>query len=114
MGKEVRSELKPKVIRLDMTGTDYQSILKGPPGSVTMRSGLVQLSAGASVGEHSTEGREELIVVLEGKGEMRAAGQKPLVIGKGEVGYFPPETVHYMVNTGDGVFRYVYVVAKAR
>ena len=65
MGKEAKSELKPRVMRLDMTGTDYQAILGGPSESVTMRSGLVQLSAGASVGEQSTEGYEELIVEYE-------------------------------------------------
>ena len=114
MEKEAKSELKPRVMRLDMTGADYQAILAGPPESVTMRSGLVQLSSGAAVGEHSTEGYEELIVVLEGKGEMRVTGQRPMAIGEGEIIYCPPETLHNMVNTGDGVLRYVYVVAKAK
>lgn len=114
MEKEAKSELKPRVINLDMTETDYQRILDGPPGSVTMRSGLVQLSPWASVGAHSTEGYEELVVVLEGQGEMRVTGQSSLAIGKGVIVYCPPETEHNVVNTGDGVLRYVYVVAKAK
>ena len=54
---------------LDMGGTDYQPILKGPPDSATMRSGLVVLFPGDDVGEHSTENCEEIVIVLEGQGE---------------------------------------------
>jgi mannose-6-phosphate isomerase-like protein (cupin superfamily) len=45
---------------------------------------------------------------------MRVAGQGSLAIGEGEIVYCPPETLHNMVNTGDRVLRYVYVVAKAK
>ena len=89
-------------------------ILGGPPESVSMRSGLVVLSPGGSVGVHSTEGFEELVIVLMGQGEMQITGGDSLSIGEGTAVYCPPETEHNVVNTGAGALRYVYVVAKAR
>ena len=114
MIKASKSELKARVIRLDMKEMDYQQILGGPPDSVTMRSGLVRLSPGKSVGVHNTNGYEELIVVLEGKGEMRVTGQDSLTIGTGSTAYCPPETEHNVVNTGNDVLKYVYIVAMAK
>ncbi len=114
MEREAKIELKPKAIHLDMTKTGYQRILGGPPGSVSMRSGLVQLLPGSSVGVHNTGDYEELIIVLEGQGEFRSNGQDALAIGKGVMAYCPPETEHNVVNTGSAPLQYVYVVAKAR
>ena len=114
MVKESNNKLKAKVTHLNMTGADYQRILSGPPDSVTMRSGMVRLSPGKSVGVHNTKGYEELIVVLEGEGEMRVTGQDPLTIGKGSTAYCPPETEHNVVNTGDDVLKYIYIVAMAK
>lgn len=101
------------MIHLDAAGADYLPILTGPPESVTMRSGLVVLSPGSSVGVHSTEDFEELVIVLEGRGEVQITGQDSLAIGAGVAVYCPPETEHNVVNTDTGPLRYVYIVAKA-
>lgn len=61
---------QPKVIQLDTSGDGDLPLLKGPPESVKMKSGLVVLAPGKSVGKHSTEQNEELLVVFEGQGEM--------------------------------------------
>jgi hypothetical protein len=45
------------------------SQLSGPPKSVRMKWGYVVLSAGKSVGKHSTDHHEEVLVVLEGEGD---------------------------------------------
>lgn len=103
----------PQVIHLDAHGADYLPLLQGPPATVTMRSGLVTLAPGSSVGVHSTEGFEELLVVLEGQGEMQIPEQAPLAMMAGVVVYCPPETKHGVMNTGDSPLRYVFVVAKA-
>ena len=105
------TEPVPRVIPLDLNTTEYQRILGGPPGSVAMRSGLVQLSPGDAVGEHSTGRREELIIVLEGEGELRLNGSGALAVARGMTAYCPPDTEHNVVNTGTDVLRYVYVVA---
>lgn len=78
-----------------------------------MESGAVSLAPRASVGAHDTEDYEEVLVPLEGHGEMRIDGQPPLALGPGVVAYTPPHTRHDVVNTGDVVFRYVYVAARS-
>jgi len=112
MAKKKPNGLSPKVIHLDSAGSDYVRILGGPPETVSMRSGLVVLSPGSSVGLHNTENFEEIVVVLEGEGKMLVTGQNSVPIGAGVAVYCPPETEHDVVNTGSDSLRYVYVVAK--
>ena len=103
-----------KVITLNTGGKDYQRVLGGPPESSTMRSGLVTLAPGKSVGKHSTENYEELVIVLKGKGTMQITGGDTLSFARGEVLYCPPHTEHNVTNTGGGALQYLYVVAEAR
>lgn len=77
-----------------------------------MQSGQVTLSRGASSGRHSTEEYEELLVVLEGKGEIILTGERPLVTAECAA-YLPPRTSHDVYNSGPAVLRYVYVAARA-
>ena len=105
---------KAKVISLESSGKDYVPILTGPPESVNMRSGLVVLAPGKSVGKHSTEQNEELLVVLEGQGEMTFRDGSKLPVRANSALYCPPQTEHNVTNTGAGPLRYVYVVAGTR
>ena len=105
---------KPLAISLDPAATGYTPVLSGPPTTVGMRSGYVVLAAGASVGRHSTERYEELIVVLGGAGELRLTGRSPLALREGAVAYSPPNTEHDVINTGTAPLRYLYVVAPER
>ena len=106
--------LAPRVILLDLQGNAYQPLLRGRPGTAGMRSGLVVLSPGESVGRHDTGAHEEQLVVLEGEGEFRVEGAEPLAINVATAVYCPPHRQHDVVNTGWGPLRYVYVVAEAR
>ncbi len=101
----------PKVVRLDRTATEYQRILGGPPESVTMRSGYVVLMPQQSVGRHNTGSYEELVIVLDGEGEMLLGDGSSLKLGPNSVAYCPPATEHDVRNTGSMPLRYVYVVA---
>jgi len=103
-----------KVIPLAASGENYVSVLGGPPESVNMRSGLVLLSPGKSVGKHSTGQNEELLIFLEGAGEMTFKNGSKLPVKGNSALYCPPETEHNVTNTGSGLLRYVYVVSKAR
>jgi len=103
----------PRVMPLQAAGRDYVPLLQGPPQSVFMHSGLVVLAPGKSVGKHSTKGNEEMLVVLEGQGEMRIAGGKDLPFTKEMALYCPPNTEHDVFNTGVTTLRYVYVVSRA-
>jgi putative monooxygenase len=101
------------VITLDSAGKTELPILAGPPETVTMRSGLIALTAGESVGKHSTGHREEVLIVLEGRGKMTFADGTSLPVEAGHAVYCPPETEHNVTNTGSALLRYVYVVASA-
>jgi len=105
---------KAKVISLESSGRDYVPLLTGAPESVNMRSGMVVLAPGKSVGKHSTEQNEELLIVFEGQGEMTFRDGSKLPVKAQSALYCPPETEHNVTNTGTGPLRYVYVVAGTR
>jgi len=105
---------RPKVVELDSAGKDFLSVLAGPPESVTMKSGLVVLAPNKSVGKHSTGQHEELLVVLEGQGEMSFKDGSKLEVKANHALYCPPQTEHNVTNTGRGMLRYVYVVASVK
>lgn len=109
-----KSKPHPKVVALDSAGKDYLQVLAGPPESVTMKSGLVVLTHGKSVGKHTTGRHEELLVILEGKGEMTFGDGSKLPVEAGHALYCPPETEHNVTNTGASILRYVYIVAAAK
>ena len=107
------SKPAPKAIALQQQSDGYQELLGGPPASAGMKSGLVALAPGKSVGKHSTEDHEEMVIVLEGNGEMVLADGSKLPIGPNSAAYSPRGTQHDVINTGSGVLRYIYVVAEA-
>ena len=72
------------------------------------------LAPGKSVGKHTTGQHEELLVILEGKGETSFADGSKLPVEAAHALYCPPETEHDVTNTGTGTLRYVYVVAAAK
>jgi len=102
----------PKVVELDAHGHDYRPVLNGPPETAGMRSGLVVLASQKSVGRHSTGQNEEVLIVLEGQGQMLFGDGRTLPVEANHAVYCPPRTVHDVKNTGQSVLRYVYVVAK--
>lgn len=103
-----------KVIPLESSRKDITPVLGGPPESIRMKSGLVVLAPGKSVGKHSTEQNEELLIFFEGQGEMSFKDGSKLPAKANSAIYCPPETEHDVTNTGAGVLRYVYVVSNAR
>ena len=105
--------LEPKLIPLDLGAKEYMRILGGPPETVTMHSGLVVLEPGKSVGKHNTENYEEVLVILEGAGEMMITGGPKLELKGGSIVYCPPRTEHDVICTGSAKLRYVYIVANA-
>jgi mannose-6-phosphate isomerase-like protein (cupin superfamily) len=109
-------EEKPhaKVVKLDSAGKHDTLLLSGPPETVTMRSGLVILEPGQTVGKHSTGAHEEILVILEGEGAMTFKDGVKLQVDANHILYCPPDTGHDMMNTGKSVLRYVYIVANAK
>jgi mannose-6-phosphate isomerase-like protein (cupin superfamily) len=103
-----------KVIPFESSGKDFQPLLSGPPETVTMKSGLVTLSPGKSVGKHSTGQHEEMLVILAGSGGMIFKDGSAMQIAANQALYCPPNTEHDVKNTGTGTLRYVYIVARTK
>jgi len=113
LGSAQTSKPQAKVIALQSQGQDVTPVLSGPPETVTMRSGFVVLAPGKSVGKHSTQQNEELLVILDGEGEMTFRDGSKLAVRESTALYCPPETEHNVTNTGTRPLRYVYIVARA-
>jgi mannose-6-phosphate isomerase-like protein (cupin superfamily) len=113
VGQVGQKHPRAKVVALDSSGKEL-SVLNGPPESVGMRSGYIVLSPGQSVGKHSTGHHEELLVVLQGAGEMLFKDGSKLPVKANTAVYCPPETEHNVMNASSQMLRYVYVVAEVR
>ncbi len=89
-------------------------LLSGPPETRFLKSGYVKLSPGESIGFHSTGRGEEIILPISGEGEVRFPGADPFRVSPGFMIYNPAETEHDVINTGEGVLEYIYIVAKSQ
>lgn len=105
---------KPMTLSISL-GSEEQNkrILAGPPQNYCLRSGLVNLLPGVSVGKHNTEDYEEMVIVLEGQGEMLWTEGR-LAINIRQAAYCPPYTEHDILNTGTTTLKYVYIVTKIK
>ena len=102
-----------KVVPLEPGDQSYFLPLKGPPETKSFRSGLVTLAFGKAIGEHDSGVNEEMLVPLEGTGELRFTDRPAVVIKPGLITYAPAHTRHNMVNTGSGTLRYIFITARA-
>lgn len=81
-----------------------------PPESKTLKSGRVRLAPGEEVGEHVTEKREELIVILKGSARLEKEGAR-INLQQGETHYIPEGTKHNIKNDSDKELEYIYIVS---
>ena len=105
--------LQPRSIQLPPANEKYTRLLWGPPEAYTFKSGCVELLPGESIGLHSTQGNEEMLITLSGGGELRCPGKESLSMQPSCVLYNPPQTMHDVVNTGNQPLRYIFVVVNA-
>lgn len=92
----------------------YQRLLNNEFGTFGVKSGHIILKTGEKVGLHSTGEREEVIIVLKGKGEARINSDNILKIEANSVLYIPPRTDHDIKNTGAEILEYIYVTSMAQ
>jgi len=92
-------------------GDEYLLLLEGAPTTHGMRCGRVVLRPGEAAGEHTTGGHEEVLVILEGRGELWFRDFPSLAAEEGYLLYVPSDTVHDVRNTGTLSLRYLYIVA---
>ena len=102
-----------KAIPLEPGDQSYFLLLKGAPETQSFRSGLVTLAPGKEVGVHNSGINEEMLVPLEGEGELRFADRPPITIKPGMITYAPAHTEHNVVNTGNSRLRYIFITAKS-
>ena len=86
----------------------YKLLIK-PPDSKTMKSGRVILESGEEVGEHVTENKEEMIIVIKGIATLFREGISTIV-NSGETVYIKEGVKHNVKNETDDELEYVYVV----
>lgn len=103
-------DLKPVLVKIEEK-KHFKRLLSGVPQTKGMKSGYLVLKPGESVGEHNTESREEVIIVLAGRADVYCQGRKVFSAREGNLIYIPPETAHNIKNTGKDILRYVYVVS---
>ena len=92
----------------------YQRLFSKESGTFGVKSGHVILKPEENIGAHSTNEREEVIVVLKGEGEVEAGNDSAVTIEANSVLYIPPHTKHDIKNTGKGVLEYVFITSPAR
>ncbi|MFH1441457.1 MAG: cupin domain-containing protein [Candidatus Omnitrophota bacterium] len=104
---------KAVVIKLE-SGNKYQRLLAGSPQTAGMRSGHVNLMQGEEIGEHSTDNKEEAIIILNGKAQVLSEKSDPITAESECLIYIPANTKHNIKNIGQGVLQYVYVVSELK
>ena len=77
-----------------------------------LSSGLVKLKPKESIGEHSTEDREEIIIILKGKARVRYGRRGSLILKDNSFAYFPARTIHNIENIGSSPLQYTYITAR--
>ena len=80
-----------------------------PPATQQTKAGKVRLEPGESIGEHVTEHREEIIIVLSGTATITANGQSTAVRA-GNTYFIPVNTTHNVTNRIQEPIEYIYVV----
>lgn len=77
-----------------------------------LRAGLVTLRPRQAIGEHKTNGKEEIIIILKGSAAIYYGKNKKIKAPQNAFVYIPPQTIHNVINCGRLMLRYVYVTTK--
>ena len=88
---------------------ETQIVVK-PPFSRIMKSGRVLLMPDEDVGEHTSDKREELIIILNGDAAIIADGET-IQISEGETYFIKEGVKHNVKNISDEPLEYIYVVS---
>ena len=89
----------------------FQRLLGDSSKAKGLAAGLVTLRPRESVGEHKTERKEEIILILKGQAVLSYGRGKKTKVKQGTFVYIPPETIHDVKNPGRKNLQYVYITA---
>jgi len=104
---------KPKIVKLE-SNSKYQRLFNKDSGTRGLKSGHVILKKGEEIGEHSTNDLEEALVILKGKGSLLVNSEEEFDFEDNSVLYIPPDTVHNVKNTGNGILEYIFITSNAK
>jgi len=103
----------PLVIKF--TGKEkYQRLLSPEAQTNGLKSGLVNLKPGEEIGEHSTNEREEAIIILNGKAIIYYTDGNHFDAEADSIVYMPPNTRHNIKNVGEVILSYIFVVTPVK
>lgn len=80
-----------------------------PPGSKLLKAGKIELQPGEDVGEHKTDRREEIIIVLKGTATLIKEGEE-ITMKRGDSHYIQEGITHNVKNLSKSKTEYMYVV----
>jgi len=104
---------KTKAFATQLESTQRFTRLLGDSSKIKgLRSGLVILKPRESIGEHKTEKKEEVIVILKGSAVIYFGKSKKIKASQNTFVYIPPEILHNVKNTGSKILRYIYVTSR--
>jgi mannose-6-phosphate isomerase-like protein (cupin superfamily) len=112
--KENDQTPNPRIMSFNPDSNLNQSIFKGEKDSVVFYSGVVTLFPDSSAELHNSEIYEEMIITLEGEGELRVPNKGIFPVKFGKIALVPPNTDHQMLNTGTKNLKYIYIATKAK
>lgn len=101
---------KPFAVRLE-GNKKYQRLLSGIPQTKGIRAGYVNLKPEEDIGEHSTDSKEEVLIILNGKAEISCGNLSVLLAEADTLIYIPANTKHNVKNIGKALLKYVYITA---
>ena len=104
--------MKPFMMNLTEDNTCQRTPILTIENARKLKSGMVVLHHSEKVGEHNTNDREELIIVLEGNATLEVEGTDNFEVKSGSVAYIPPNTKHNVINKSESELRYIYIVTK--
>lgn len=81
-----------------------------PPESQKLKSGRVKLEPGEEIGEHVTEKREEILVILKGEATVWKEGGEEKKVPAGGTHFVEEDVKHNVLNKGDKPLEYIYTV----
>jgi len=103
-GKVICTQLKGRQRFLRLLGDSNKA--KG------LKAGLVTLKSKESIGEHKTENKEEVLIILKGSATIYYSQGKRIKAPKNSFVFIPPETQHNIKNSGSKILQYIYVTTQ--
>lgn len=79
-----------------------------------LKSGLVTLKPKELIGEHKTENKEEVLIILKGSATVYFGKNKSLKAVKNSFVFIPAQTLHNVKNSGTKLLQYVYVTTQLK